>query len=205
MKEQQNTEAAILKAAEEEFLDKGFARSKTTDIAKAAGVTHAMLHYYFRTKENLFDKVFQEKAKLVASSFDVIIDDELPFLEKIAKSIEAHFDFLSSNPKLPLFVVNEIIGNAERKETCKQIFLPIVIKLQKRLKQEIDKEVASGTINPITPLDLIFSIVSLNLFAFLGRPIIDMVTGNDEKARYGFMEHRKQENIEVILSRLRKS
>ena len=60
-KEDKNTEQAILKAAEEEFLKKGYALSKTTDIAKQAGVTHAMLHYYFRTKENLFEKVFSQK------------------------------------------------------------------------------------------------------------------------------------------------
>ena len=54
MKEEtSNTEQSILKAAEKEFLKKGFSGSKTTEIAKEAGVTHAMLHYYFRTKENL--------------------------------------------------------------------------------------------------------------------------------------------------------
>ena len=64
MKEEtSNTEQSILKAAEKEFLKKGFSGSKTTEIAKEAGVTHAMLHYYFRTKENLFNKVFEEKSE----------------------------------------------------------------------------------------------------------------------------------------------
>ena len=62
MKEEtSNTEQSILKSAEKEFLKKGFSGSKTTEIAKEAGVTHAMLHYYFRTKENLFNKVFSKK------------------------------------------------------------------------------------------------------------------------------------------------
>ena len=70
MKEEtSNTEQSILKAAEKEFLKKGFSGSKTTEIAKEAGVTHAMLHYYFRTKENLFNKVFEEKAKQLADTF----------------------------------------------------------------------------------------------------------------------------------------
>ena len=89
MKEEQNTEQAILKAAEKEFIEKGYALSKTTEIAKAAGVTHAMLHYYFRTKENLFDKVFQEKSRLIAGSFASIVNEDLPFLEKVAKSGDA--------------------------------------------------------------------------------------------------------------------
>ena len=69
MKEEtSNTEQSILKAAEKEFLKKGFSGSKTTEIAKEAGVTHAMLHYYFRTKENLFNKVFEEKARQLADT-----------------------------------------------------------------------------------------------------------------------------------------
>ena len=65
MSEANSTEKAILQAAEKEFLTKGLASSKTTEIAKAAGVTHAMLHYYFRTKDNLFEQVFQEKVKVL--------------------------------------------------------------------------------------------------------------------------------------------
>ena len=61
MSKKDNTEQAILQTAETEFLDKGFALAKTTEIAKQAGVTHAMLHYYYRTKEKLFERVFQEK------------------------------------------------------------------------------------------------------------------------------------------------
>ena len=57
-KEDVNTEQAIMEAAEKEFLDKGYTLTKTTEIARIAGVNHAMLHYYFRTKDNLFEKVF---------------------------------------------------------------------------------------------------------------------------------------------------
>lgn len=204
MKEEINREQAILKAAEKEFLEKGFAMSKTTQIAQSAGVTHAMLHYYFRTKENLFDKVFQEKAKLIATSFTVIADNNLSFFEKITQSIQMHFDFLANNPKLAPFVVNEIVSNDNRKETCKRIFLPVVMKVQERLNQEIEKEVANGTIRPISSLDLIFSIASLNAFVFLARPLVDMITNGDTEACKSFLEHRKQENVEIILSRLRK-
>lgn len=58
-----NKEQAILEAAEQEFLNKGFAGARTTSIAEAAGVTHAMLHYYFRTKEQLFERILDEKMR----------------------------------------------------------------------------------------------------------------------------------------------
>ena len=61
MSKKDNTEQAILQAAETEFLDKGFALAKTTEIAKQAGVTHAMLHYYYRTKENCSSGFFKRK------------------------------------------------------------------------------------------------------------------------------------------------
>ena len=65
-------EAAILKAAEEEFLTKGYAGARTTEIAKVAGVSHTMLHYYFRTKENLFNCVYEQKVKLLSESISVL-------------------------------------------------------------------------------------------------------------------------------------
>lgn len=205
MKAEINKEQAILEAAEKEFLEKGFAMSKTIEIAKAAGVTHAMLHYYFRTKENLFEKVFQEKAKLIADSFFTITDNDLPFLEKISQAIRMHFDFLANNPKLVPFIINEIVTNDNRKETCRRQFLPIVQKVQARLKKEIEKEVANGTIRFISSIDLIFSIVSLNASVFLARPIVDMITNGKEESYKTFLQHRKEENVNIILSRLKKS
>ena len=123
MKEEtSNTEQSILKSAEKEFLKKGFSGSKTTEIAKEAGVTHAMLHYYFRTKENLFNKVFEEKAKQLADTFLSRVDESLPFLEKIKCFIEAHFDLLTANPELPLFIYREILTNECGKEICRKTF-----------------------------------------------------------------------------------
>ncbi len=83
MSKKDNTEQAILQTAETEFLDKGFALAKTTEIAKQAGVTHAMLHYYYRTKEKLFERVFQEKVDLMAHSLVATLDDGKPFLKQM--------------------------------------------------------------------------------------------------------------------------
>lgn len=203
MKEEVNTEQAILIAAEKEFIEKGYAGSKTTEIAKTAGVTHAMLHYYFRTKDNLFEKVFLEKSKLVASSFAGIEDHNLPFLEKVSKSIETHFNFLAENPKLPFFVLSEIITNEDRKERCKKIFMPVIKQTQERLAKELDEEFQQGNICSIEAIDLLMSIVSLNICVFLARPVVDMITNGDEDVRKQFLEHRREENVRMILARLR--
>lgn len=81
-------EQAILAAAEQEFLAKGFDGARTTSIAAAAGVTHAMLHYYFRTKENIFERILDEKLRLMGESVLAAFGDPaLPFLERIQEGL----------------------------------------------------------------------------------------------------------------------
>ena len=102
-----NKEQAILEAAEREFLDKGFAGARTTSIAEAAGVTHAMLHYYFRTKEQLFERILDEKTRLMSQSvLTAFGQPDLPLQERIRDGVESHFDFIAANPDLPRFIVN---------------------------------------------------------------------------------------------------
>lgn len=197
------TEAAIMQAAEHEFLEKGFDRTKTTEIARLAGVTHAMLHYYFRTKENLFNQVFREKLKIMADSFVVIVERDLPFLERIRLGIEAHFDYIASNPRLPHFVVHEVIGNQERGELCREILLPAFSGVVEHLGDAIYKEIKKGAIRPVEPLDLILNIVSLNAFVFIASPFVKLLAGVDDKEFTRFLQRRKQQNVELILRELK--
>ncbi|MCD7898329.1 MAG: TetR/AcrR family transcriptional regulator [Bacteroides sp.] len=80
-----NTENLILEAAEAEFMEKGYGKARTTEIARRAGLNHAMLHYYFRTKEHLFEVVFERKAKLMSEIMLFTFQQDLPFLERIKK------------------------------------------------------------------------------------------------------------------------
>ena len=103
-----DTESEILKAAEQEFMLKGFDGAKTTSIAHAAGVTHAMLHYYFRTKEQLFERILTEKVQLMSESVLAAFGQPgLPLLERLKDGVTCHFDFIAANPQLPRFIVNE--------------------------------------------------------------------------------------------------
>ena len=200
--EDMTTEAAIMQAAENEFLEKGFNGAKTTEIARRAGVTHAMLHYYFRTKENLFDQVFLEKLQIVANSFSMILGKDLPFLERIKLGIEAHFDYLLANPKLPAFIIHEIIADETRREVCKAVILPKFQEVLQRLKIAMQEEVAKGTIRFIEPWDLMMNIVSLNVFVFVATPLVKMIVNVDDENFGAFLEHRKQQNVELILKGL---
>src|SRR5659263_766090 len=91
------TEQAIMEAAEELFLENGYARTSTTAIARKAGCNQALVHYYYRSKENLFGLVFRKKISVFLSFFLQVSHEDLPFEEKLAKRIGAHFDMIRAN------------------------------------------------------------------------------------------------------------
>ncbi|MDR2232648.1 MAG: TetR/AcrR family transcriptional regulator [Tannerella sp.] len=202
--EEKTKEQAILDAAEQEFLEKGFEAAKTTSIASLAGVNHAMLHYYYRTKENLFNKIFEKKLGIVRDSLFVFFDDpQLPFLEKVQRSVEGHFDFLKANPGLPRFVINELIFKPKRLSQVEETIRKIgKISLQ-RMAAEIDAEVKRGTITPIEPVHLLIDIATLNVFVFVAMPLLNIFAVETFGSEERFLEARKKENVEIIMRRLK--
>ncbi|MCH5219046.1 MAG: TetR/AcrR family transcriptional regulator, partial [Muribaculaceae bacterium] len=137
---EQNTEQKIIEAAEAEFMLKGFAGARTTEIAAKAGVTHAMFHYYFRTKEKIFEKIISQKLELLASLIkDTIISGDYPFAEKLRHIIDRHIDFIADNSELPGFLVREIFSNRERLALVRskiENFAPLLVA---NLQTELDR------------------------------------------------------------------
>ncbi|MDR2806243.1 MAG: TetR/AcrR family transcriptional regulator, partial [Dysgonamonadaceae bacterium] len=169
---QVNTEQMILSAAEKLFVAKGYAGTRTTEIAESAGVNHAMLHYYFRTKENLFGRIFQEKADQMLDFFVQAFNSDLPFFEKLTEGIEKHFDFIAQNPALPFFVLRELILNDERKNFVREKMAPVAFAIMKQISTSVQHEIEKGTIRPILAQDLLLNVVSLNVFSFIALQIL---------------------------------
>ena len=201
-----NKEQAILQAAEHEFLTKGFDGARTISIARAAGVTHAMLHYYFRTKEHIFERILDEKMRLMGQSILTAIGQSgLPLQERLSDAIGRHFDFIAANPDLPRFVVNEIVSRPERYDTMRVRIRKIADPLMRDLQQELDESAEQGLTEPIDARILLLDIISLNVFSFIAYPILEPVLGDLTADRARFFALRKEENIEIILRRLRKN
>lgn len=197
-------ERRILEAAEKEFLRKGFGGARTTEIARQAGLTHAMLHYYFRTKENLFEKVFERKSELLAETLTLTINPDLPFRERIKQGIEKHFDLIAQNRELPLFVINEVFKDKHLFETLAVIVQKKIATSLTTLAKDIRDESAKGNIRFIAPFDLVYSILSLNVFVFISLPAVGSVINPEGNMDIeSWLEHRKKENVEIILNRLR--
>jgi TetR/AcrR family transcriptional regulator len=106
-----STEQVILNAAEQLFLEKGFALTSTVEITKKAQCNQALVHYYYRSKERLFQAVFKKRVILFLSSFLQISKENIPFEEKLKRTIELHFDMLRENPRLPFLLFNGLSTN----------------------------------------------------------------------------------------------
>ena len=201
----QSKEQQILAAAEQEFLTRGYDGARTTSIAQAAGVTHAMLHYYFRTKEQLFERIVDEKFEAISDSmFAIMGDPSLPIIERIKGGIAAHFDFVAENPLLPRFVINEIISRPERYELLHKRIGDIIDNISNGLQSEIDHAAERGEMEKIDIKMLFISIMSLNIFTFLAYPFMEPIMGELMANREQFLATRKAENIETILRRIKK-
>lgn len=200
-----DTEAEILKAAEQEFMLRGFDGAKTAAIARSAGVTHAMLHYYFRTKEQLFERILSDKMSLMGRSVLTAFGNPgLPPLERLKDGILRHFDFLMANPDLPRFIINEVFSRPERYELMRGEISRIVDRLMQGVQQELDKLAEQGEIEPVDVRMLMLDAVSLNIFPFIAYPVIEPIFGNIAVDREQFFALRKAENIEVIMRRIKK-
>ena len=200
----QDTETRILQAAEKEFFEKGYAGARTASIAEAAGVTHAMLHYYFRTKDKLFERIVSGKINMLGDIvLSAIGDDNLPLEERIRQGVERHFDFISSNRDLPKFIVNEILTRPERIEMVESGIQNIVSNLLGNLQHEIDEYAAKGLCRQVDARMLLIDIVSLNVFPFMAAPIVSGAIGNSYGDYDEFLAVRKKENVETILNKLK--
>ena len=202
--EKQSKEQQILAAAEQEFLTRGYDGARTTSIAQAAGVTHAMLHYYFRTKEQLFERIVDDKFATMSHSMVAINGDpSLPIVERIKGGIEAHFDFVAQNPLLPRFVINEIISRPERYYVLHKRIGAIIDNVYRGLQSEIYRSAERGEIERVEIKMLFISIMSLNIFTFLAYPFMEPLMGELMANRERFLEERKAEYIESILRRIK--
>lgn len=202
-KHQNNKEQTILAAAKEEFFDKGYDGARTTSIARNAGVTHAMLHYYFKTKELLFERIFHETmGMLVEGILEVFTQTEKPFKERMAEALDVHFEVIRQNPRLPLFMIREVASRPERFAVIKNVISSFAGNLLATMQHDIDQAVSNSEISPIDATTLLLDMVSLNVFPFIVKPMFEAATGLDLNADSKFWDIRKQENLELIMRRL---
>jgi len=201
---EKSMEQLILDTAEQLFLEKGFASTSTTQIAKVVGCNQALIHYYFRTKENLFNSIFESKFKMLFQRvFDTTQLENLSFTDKIKHIVETHFDILSENPKMPMLILNELSRQPEQIKILKERLQALPEKLISIMSKELENEIAAGKVKNCTFIDIMFTIVSLNIALFTLLPIaVNIAELNDIQLKF-LLAHRRSENVNIVLSYLR--
>ena len=195
------TEEKILDAARKVFVRDGMMGARMQDIADEAGINKALLHYYFRNKELLFEKIFLDAAQHIFPRMNAVFQSEVPLFQKIESFVDAYITVVMENPYLPIFVLNEINRDPDR--FLKKLWPNHSKPNPAPLLKQIQEEVAAGRIKPIDPASLVVNMISLVVFPFVGRPMIQHMIGMDKKQFAAFMQHRKQELSRFIINAIR--
>jgi TetR/AcrR family transcriptional regulator len=204
IQQEYSNEQTILRVAEELFLKNGFSATSTTEIAKEVGCNQALIHYYFRTKENLFNSIFEQKFKNFFQDIFITNDHApLSFTEKLKQLIEAHFDLISENPKLPLLIINELSRKKEHVNSMREKLQHIPEKLLSELNSGLEVEIAAGRIRKMELKDLMISILSLNISLFLLMPIVEEVLALKGEEKIKLIAYRRKEHVDLILNNLK--
>ena len=184
-----STEDRIKAAARKVFHQKGYAGTRTRDIAEEAGINHAMLNYYFRSKEKLFDIVMIETMAYFFQGVGTILNDESTSLEeKIERVVANYIDLLLEEPELPTFMFNEVRTNPEPFVAN----TPIIQALEHSvLAQQYAEAVAQGRITEPNLIHTVLNVISLVIFPFIAQPIFTALSRTNKEAYNALMLQRK--------------
>ena len=200
-KENKNTtEERILESSRQIFQAKGLQGARMQEIADKAGINKAMLHYYYRSKELLFEAVFEEAANRIFPKIVEFLNTDYPLFEKIERFVDYYLTTLLENKYMPAFVLNELNQNPER--LVKLISEKGIFKQDKFIEQ-INNAIKDELIIPIDPRQLITNIISMSIFPFAGRPILMGLFKLDEESYYQFIECRKKEVPKFIINAIK--
>jgi len=196
-KDNQTTEGQILEAARIVFVEKGFSGTTMQEIADKAGINKALLHYYFRTKERLFEGIFQEALTLFIPKLEDIFYSEIPFSERIEKFVDVYITLLSDNPMIPSFIIHEINRKPDR---IVEMFIDSGIKPQ-RLINILDDGIKSITDQKVNPYHFLVNLFSMIIFPFISRPILENTILIDYQGDFdSFLDERKKQIPQLIIN-----
>lgn len=196
-------EERILSCAERLFLAKGYSLTSMTEIAREAGCTQALVHYYFRTKENLFSKIFEEKFRMFISCIVRKEDEGLSFKQLIAVRTSRLFDLMAQNQRLPFMFLNEFVVNPEQHLKLTDSIVNVCAEATSRLETMISEEVKSGHIRQTGTMDITLNMFSLVVTFFVVLPYLEEAGLVTESNRDEFIARRKQEILTTIIGSLR--
>jgi TetR/AcrR family transcriptional regulator len=195
-----DTEILILDAARKVFLENGFDGTTMQMIANESGINKALVHYYYRSKDRLFEAVFIEAFAHMVPNLMKIFASEAEFAEKIRRFVDVYISALLQYPQIPLFILHELHRNPGR-------IIDLIHSTglnPEFVINNIRQEIKKGIIIEIDPYQLMVNMLAMCIFPFAARPMLQgFVFKNDEAAYQAFLEKRKTEVAGFILKAIK--
>lgn len=202
------TEDRILEAARVVFIRQGTAGARMREIAEEAGVNQALLHYYFRSKDNLAEAVFQQAARRLFPPVIALLGSDASLEEKVERVVEHELRVLLENPFLPGYVLAELNQNPDRARQLVEALMGVRVEgfapqVFEKLAAQIGERVAAGEMRPITADQFMMNLLSLCVFPFAARPMFCALLQLDADGFAGMIQRRKEALAPFFLAALR--
>lgn len=189
MARDQDKERSILDAARKVFVRLGPVKARMQDIAAEADITPSLLHYYFRSRADLYQAVCREEVEHFAPKQAELFASDRPLLEKLQVFAERVIEFHASNPHHAAFVVFETHYNPEHTECIAQAMSSLDLDV---VQEQIDAHVEAGEMEPVRAEHLFTHVLSLCIFPFVARHIFQAAYGMDDEAYTAFLDARRE-------------
>lgn len=197
MSETPQTETLIKETAKRVFFQKGLLNATTQQIADEAGVNRALIHYYFRSRDQLFKAVLEEAVNETRNKVDSIFNSDEPFKVKISKYLDVFIDRNAEFPYIQNFIITEIMSDPEK---MKEHFSRKRNHMLKHIVPPLKKEIESGNMEPIDPEHFIVNMMSMCSYPLVAKPFIQNMFSYDDKMYRKFLKERKQVIYKVLFN-----
>lgn len=192
-----DTEEQIFEAASRVFQRKGYAGARMQEIADEADINKSMLHYYYRNKDKLFQKVYQREVNRFFPIIFKVLSSKDPLDEKLERLIDTYYGFLNDNPRMAQFIIYEMNQNPDRfRSFIKEKGIHPPVEFAGQIKEAVNE----GRMDAVDPTQLLISIVGLILFPYIARTMVEVFFEFDEKQFLKFLKERKPFLVDFILS-----
>ena len=198
-----NMEQQILLTAKDLFVQHGYDGVSTTQLAKAAGCNQALVHYYYRTKQNLFKIIYQQEMNKMLQAIADIPQEDISFEEFIAKIIDMQMDFMTKNNNAPFFLIGELRKNSEVLGIMKDCIVNFRQEIMNKIRSFIKMKQEKGEVKDVVIEDLLIDILSLNVISFVGQSFFVQILNLDSSEQEEFIARRKEHIKKLIVTSIK--
>lgn len=194
-------EEEILKAAEDEFFKNGYDASSTAIIASRAGVTHAMVNYYFRSKEKLFVRILDDHVYGLLQSLKPLMQADGNVATVAVNAACVIFDRMNEDRRFPYLISDISRTHPDFLLRYKDNFVTVCRESLEKHAQRLEKAIAEGLVRECTMHDIYHSVLTLSTAPFFSLPILENVAGLSPERIDAWILSRKEEMIKTLKAR----